>query len=191
MEHPNSRTGFSRRGFLQFVGASTALGLSGAAFVRARLPAAHFPAADAYRWLDPQTLLVLQRLAEIWLPRGDGEFVAYSSLPVWPQFDVWLGRLSTPLRESFLLGLKGFDYAAFVYGWHGEPFSALAPEPARRYIDRWFAGSSDQKALVGAMRQILHLSYWRFPQTWPATGYQGPLFLRTSIPALGTAPLPP
>lgn len=180
--------GLTRRRLLGVIGAMGAAGLGGAAYVAWRTP--DYPVNSAWRVLDGQAGAVLDRLARLWLPDGEGAFPSYTDLPVMVEFDRWLGFLTPPLRAQFLLGMRAFDYLAFVRGGNARPFGTLDDDAARAYIDAWMAASPEEKGLVTALRQVLHLSYWRQPASWPATGYQGPLYLRADIPSLGAAPLP-
>lgn len=185
----NRQDGITRRSLLKIVGSIGVLGLGGTAYVGSQLPN-DYPDADHYKTINPHVLAVLTALAENWLPPVASGFPPFQQLPVFEHLDRGLTRLPAPSRELFLTGIAGFDYAAFAYGWHGKPFTELSPDKRAEYINRWFKGLPEQKALLSALRQLMLLSYWRESTTWPQTGYLGPKYLRGDIPALGDAPEP-
>lgn len=184
--HPE--LGFSRRAFLGVAAAGTALGAAGLVG-KARLDAADYP-ASAWPAFSDRVAAVLQRLAQLWLPVSRDAFPHPDELPTMDALAQAWAALPPALQSQLNLATEALEVAALVYGWHGRVFSQLDDADARAYLQRWARGATAQRALIAAFRQLVGVSYWRHPDTWPATGYPGPLHQRAELPALGDAPEP-
>ncbi len=183
-----SQSGFSRRALLGVASAGVALGAAGLVG-KARLDAAGYP-ASAWPVFSDRVAAVLQRLGSLWLPLGRGPFPHPEELPYMDALAQAWAALPDALQEQLNLATEALEVAALVYGWHGRVFSGLSDAQAHAYLRRWATGATAQRALIAAFRQLVAVSYWRHPQSWPATGYPGPLHLRAELPALGDAPEP-
>ncbi len=182
-----TQAGLSRRALLTICASVSALAGTGL-LVRQQLNVDYPP--SAWPGLDAQTAAIFRRLAQRFLPAASPDFPAFDSLPMMDGLARDLSQLPAALSDQLIMGLKAFNAAALVYGWHAEVFVALSDQDADRYLERWARGLPPQRALVMASRQLLCLHYWRHASTWPATGYAGPLHLRSAIPALGDAAEP-
>ncbi len=184
----NPQSGFSRRAFLGVAAAGAAVGAA-ALVGRARLDAADYPVSPWPEFSD-RVAAVLSRLGALWLPVSGAAFPRPPDLPFMDSLAASWGALPDGLRAQVNQATEALEVAALVYGWHGQVFSRLSDDDAHAYLRRWAEGAIAQRALIAAYRQLVAMSYWRHPQTWPATGYSGPLHLRTELPALGDAPEP-
>ena len=182
------QAGISRRGFLAVAAAGGALA-AGGLWLGQRIGAVRYPDSP-WPHLDARAQAVFVALGRLWLPADREAFPAPESLPVLRHIDHGLGHLDASLRGQVLSGMAAFEQAAVIYGWHGSVFSQLEADEARAYVRRWAGGLAPQRALVGGLRLLVVPAYWREPATWAATGYQGPLYRRAEIPALGDAPEP-
>ena len=178
----------SRRAFLAVATAGAALG-AGAMVVSSRLGAAEYPSS---RWatLSDRVAAVLTALGDLWLPASGGDFPLPAQVPVLDNLASLWGDMPAHLVPQVNLGVEAFEVAALVYGWHGHLFTRLSAAGQHAYVQRWANGATTQRALVMALRQLVLVSYWQDPSTWPATGYPGPLHQRAELPALGDAPEP-
>lgn len=182
------QAGLSRRALLTLAASAGALGALGLLAAN-RWGQWDYPLPDKAQ-LNGRMQASLLALARIWLPPADGDFPAPESVDMLASIDASLALLPASLREQVGAALQAFELGALVYGWHGAPFSFLPADEARAYVQRWGDGHAAQRSLILALRQLILLAYWRHPETWPATGYAGPLHQRLSMPALGDAPEP-
>lgn len=173
----------SRRAFL--TGAASAAALALAACSPAQPPPGEFKhlASDEHR--------LFVKLLPVFLPVEGTGLVAPMAVPTLANIDGFFGRFPPKLRGDLGLGLKLFDYGALVIGWHFRRFISLDADAARAYCARWESGNTVQRGVFGALKQIIYVSYWREPATWPPIGYEGPVTARYGLPRLGNAPLPP
>lgn len=172
----------SRRAFLTAAASGAVLGLA------ACTPAAPAPSGFKHLSGDEHTLFV--KLLPIFLPTESTGLVAPTEVPTLANIDGFFGRFPAELRRNLGLGLKLFDWGALVVGWHFKRFVALDAAAAVAYCARWESGNTVQRGVFGALKQIIYVSYWREPATWPAIGYEGPVTARYGLPRLGNAPLP-
>lgn len=159
----------------------------GAAAVAACTPATEVTAPGA---LDAAERAIFTRLIAVLLPVKEFGFAPVSSVPVMENIDRLIRRLNPKIRKDFGAGLMLFDYGAVVIGWNFTRFSKLSDAAAEAYCARWQSGGEIQRGLFGALKQIVGMSYWREPATWPAIGYEGPVTARYGLPRLGDAPPP-
>lgn len=186
---PTLKRGPTRRQVLKFSAAAALIGLTGAGMTWCH-HGGNYPQAGQLEHLDGHQAAVLEQLAQVFIGPGTAERPGPEDLPVSSGVDGMLAPLAPKLRDDFLLGITGFDYGAIVLGWHGQRFLELEPTDATAYVQRWFDGAPVQRALIGNLRQLVLVNYWRQRPSWPATGYLGPLHERAAIPRYGNAPRP-
>lgn len=172
----------SRRAFLSGAAAGAALGL--AACTRSA------PAPAGAKHLTGDEHALFTRLLPVFLPTAGTHLVAPTAVPTMANIDGFFGRFPAKLRNDLGIALKLFDYGALVIGWHFKRFVSLDTAAAEQYCIRWESGNTVQRGVFGALKQIIYVSYWREPATWPPIGYEGPVSARYGLPRLGNAPLP-
>lgn len=172
----------SRRAFV--TGAASAAALAMAACSPA------IPPSTEYRHLAGDEHRLFVKLLPVFLPVEGTGLVPPLAVPTLANIDAMFGRFPAKLRGDLGLGLKLFDWGAFVVGWHFKRFVSLDAGAARAYCARWESGNTVQRGVFGALKQIIYVSYWREPATWPPIGYEGPVTARYGLPRLGNAPLP-
>jgi hypothetical protein len=140
--------------------------------------------------LDATERAIFTKLVAVMLPTAELGLTPAGSLPIEANIARVVEGLAPAVRKDFGAGLMLFEYGAFVIGWNFARFTRLGPEAATDYCARWQSGGDIQRGLFGALKQIVCMSYWREPATWPAIGYEGPVTARFGLPRLGNAPLP-
>ena len=113
-----------------------------------------------------------------------------SALPFVENLERAVGRLTPALRADLRTAVRVFDMGAVVVGAHGTRFLNLSAEAQAAYVARWAVGTTLQRQVFGALKQVVSIAYWADARAWAPIGYDGPITARAQIPRLGPAPLP-
>lgn len=181
----------TRRRLLKGVLWGSAAGLAvvagGVAWLR-RSPLDALPLPADIQYLSQAEYYLFERAITALLPTAGSSLVAPDQVPVLRHIDATMGLLDPAIRQELSVGLGLFDHAALLN--HGCRFVDLEPAQMVAYFDRWSAGNTLQRTLASVVKQLVYVSYWRDPVTWPPIEFDGPVSDRWGIPSLGNTPLP-
>ncbi len=154
-------------------------------------PAPGKPRPTGVSIMNDVELSMFERLVPVILPAGvENDLIPVSRVPVLENLDKVFEHFPTKLRNDFATGLKLFHYGSIVLGLHLKTFLSLDDEAALAYCRRWESGNDIQRGLMGAIKQLIFMSYWREPVTWGPIGYEGPFTVPNGVPRLGNQPRP-
>jgi hypothetical protein len=118
--------------------------------------------ADGEERLSRGTLRVLRAAVAAIRPRGHG-FDQQIDDDVLRAMANFFPYLPTPMRLGFPIGLRLLEVAPIVVLRRATRFSRLAPEDARRYLDRLHASGGPLAALVLGLRTLVLLHFYQHP----------------------------
>ncbi len=133
---------------------------------------------------------LMERFAEVYLPTEGTSLKPRSEVPVVDNIEHAFTLMDEPTLEQVRLGLKLFDYGSVLIGWHFSRFVSLSAEKRLAYIRRWEDGMAAQRGIVGVLKKLICLGYWKDIEAGRAIGYQGPVSVAGGVASLGNAPMP-
>jgi len=168
----------------------TKLGLlsGGALVIPAIGPAAAAASTAVALTADERTLI--EAFSEALLPTEGTSLKPRSDVPIVDNVARALSLLDEPTLEQVRIGLKLFDYGAYVLGFHLTRFANLSVERRLAYIHRWEDGIAMQRGIVDVLKKLTYVGYWQDIEAARAIGYRGPVSVAGGIPNLGNAPMP-
>jgi hypothetical protein len=140
--------------------------------------------------LTPEERDLIDRFAEVMLPTEGTTLKPRSEVPVVDNVAHALSLLDATTLEEVRIGLKLFDYGAILIGLHFARFSSLSVEQRIDYIHRWEDGFDVQRGIVGILKKLTYVGYWKDIDAGRAIGYPGPVSVAGGVPSLGNAPMP-
>jgi hypothetical protein len=147
-------------------------------------------AASAEVVLTDEEGELIDAFAEAMLPTEGTPLKPRSDVPIADNVARALSLMDEPTREQVRMGLKLFDYGAYLIGFHFTRFANLSAERRLAYIHRWEDGVAMQRGIVDVLKKLTYVGYWQDIEAGRMIGYRGPVSVAGGIPNLGNAPMP-
>lgn len=166
-----------RRGFLKIGLIGTAVAAAGGVGLALREGALREVPAGGLKVFTAREYSILAILSERIVPSTGPDVPSPNKLDVARAIDEMFSRRDEATQKEFrsLLGL--FDNALFGFVMEGRitPFTKLSPEAQDASLASWESSSLAFKRIVfAALRRLIGMVYYSFPETWPHIGYDGP-----------------
>ncbi len=163
--------------------------LSGGALVVPSLGAAPASASNAVSLTSDERHLI-ETFAEAMLPTEGTPLKPRSDVPIVDNVGRAFSLMDDATLEQVRMGLKLFDYGAYVVGFHFTRFVKLSIDQRLAYIHRWEDGVAVQRGIVDLLKKLTCLGYWQDLEAARAIEYRGPVSIAGGVPNLGNAPMP-
>jgi len=169
-------------------GAALAAGVGGMASWLSTPVRQPVPLPAGLQILNPDEYQLLQRLVDVLLPQEGSGLFPSEQVAVVENFDLIVNR--TAYYFGILRhGIRLLDYSPLVTGY-GCRLVDLEDRQLLSLVADWGDGNMIQRAVIGTIRRLLFVSYWRDERTWEPVGYDGPVSDKWGLQALGYAPMP-
>ena len=146
------------------------------------------PVPTGLQILNPDEYQLLQRLVDVLLPREGSGLFPSEQVEVVENFDR-IVNLTAYYFGILRHGIRLLDYSPLVTGY-GRRLVDLDDDQLLLLVADWGAGNMIQRAVMGTLRRLLFVSYWRDERTWAPVGYDGPVSDKWGLQSLGYAPMP-
>ena len=166
-----------RRGFLKIGLIGTAVAAVGGVSLALREGALREVPAGGLKVFTAREYSILTILAERIVPSTGPELPSPTRLDVARAIDEMFSRRDAQTQKEFrsLLGL--YDNALFGFVMEGRitPFTKLSPEAQDASLASWeTSGIAFKRIVFAALRRLIGMVYYTFPETWKHIGYDGP-----------------
>jgi Gluconate 2-dehydrogenase subunit 3 len=170
--------GLSRRRLLK-AGAGLALVIAGSAAAALRMRGYAVPAGRKLAALSAWQFVVMEHAARrIAAPdrAWDASIPSADDLDVAGFVDMWIGRMSAPLRRDFGRFLAYLEHVAPIAVGFASRFTRLAAAEQQAVLASVEKSSHDLlRAGFEGLKSLVFIGYYRDARTWGILGYDGPL----------------
>lgn len=170
-------TPLTRRGFLQWGAATTALaGLAQLRVVPAQAQAAAAAAGTGRSFFDPRETEILTQLAERLVDTGEPDAPVLRETQAIATIDALCRELDPALTSILPTALRLFEWGPVLFELRPSRFTRLDAAGQDASLRGWMTSRlALRRQGFLAVRNLTLLGYYSQPETWPLIGYAGPL----------------